>query len=146
MLGVDHDKNILLSTAFPTIPMLGINCWCNVIVFYVGNKRCFIVLYCIVLYCIVLYCIVWHDWSCNWSCHLAIGGATRPTEWRSVVGLVANCPDLSRDFATGGTSNRTIGRRCHDSSCYPSPDATIDRTIDHRLPRLIVRLIAGLHD
>ena len=49
MLGVDHDKNILLSTPFPTIPMLGINCWCNVIVFYVGNKRCCIVLYCIVL-------------------------------------------------------------------------------------------------
>ena len=54
MLGVDHDKNILLSTPFPTIPMLGRNCWCNVIVFYVGNKRCCIVLYCIVLYCIVL--------------------------------------------------------------------------------------------
>ena len=51
MLGVDHDKNILLSTPFPTIPMLGTNCWCNVIVFYVGNKRCCIVLYCIVLYC-----------------------------------------------------------------------------------------------
>ena len=48
MLGVDHDKNILLSTPFPTIPMLGTNCWCNVIVFYVGNKRCCIVLYCIV--------------------------------------------------------------------------------------------------
>ena len=46
MLGVDHDKNILLSTPFPTIPMLGRNCWCNVIVFYVGNKRCCIVLYC----------------------------------------------------------------------------------------------------
>ena len=58
MLAVDHDKNILLSTPFPTIPMLGTNCWCNVIVFYVGNKRCCIVLYCIVLYCIVLYCIV----------------------------------------------------------------------------------------
>ena len=59
MLGVDHDTNILLSTPFPTIPMLGINCWCNVVfMFYVGNKRCCIVLYCIVLYCIVLYCIV----------------------------------------------------------------------------------------
>ena len=61
MLGVDHDKNILLSTPFPTIPMLGRNCWCNVIVFYVGNKRCCIVLYCIVLYCIVLYCIVLYE-------------------------------------------------------------------------------------
>ena len=58
MLGVDHDKIILLSTPFPTIPMLGKNCCCGVIVFDVGNKRCCIVLYCIVLYCIVLYCIV----------------------------------------------------------------------------------------
>ena len=40
MLGVDHDKIILLSTPFPTIPMLGKNCCCGVIVFYVGNKRC----------------------------------------------------------------------------------------------------------
>ena len=48
MLGVDHDKIILLSTPFPTIPMLGKNCCCGVIVFYVGNKRCCIVLYCIV--------------------------------------------------------------------------------------------------
>ena len=51
MLGVDHDKILLLSTPFPTIPMLGKNCCYNVIVFYVGNKRCCIVLYCIVLYC-----------------------------------------------------------------------------------------------
>ena len=61
MLGVDHDnsdKIILLSTPFSTIPMLGKNCCFNVIVFFVGNKRCCIVLYCIVLYCIVLYCIV----------------------------------------------------------------------------------------
>ena len=49
MLGVDYDKIILLSTPFPTIPMLGTNCCCSVIVFYVGNKRC-IVLHCIVLY------------------------------------------------------------------------------------------------
>ena len=40
MLGVDHDKIILRANPFPTIPMLGTNCWCNVIVFYVGNKRC----------------------------------------------------------------------------------------------------------
>ena len=58
MLGVDHDKIILLSTPFPTIPMLGKNCCYNVIVFFVVTKRCCIVLYCIVLYCIVLYCIV----------------------------------------------------------------------------------------
>ena len=38
-----HDKIILLSTPFPTIPMLGNNCCCDVIVFYVGNNR-----YCIV--------------------------------------------------------------------------------------------------
>ena len=47
MLGVDHDKIILLSTPFPTIPMLGKHCSCDVIMFYVGNKRCCIVLYCI---------------------------------------------------------------------------------------------------
>ena len=48
--GVDHDKIILLSTPFPTIPILGKNCCCGVIVFYVGYKRCCIVLNCIVLY------------------------------------------------------------------------------------------------
>ena len=54
MLEVDHDKIILLSTPFPTIPMLATNCCCNVNLFYVGNKRsCCIVLYCIALYCIV---------------------------------------------------------------------------------------------
>ena len=31
MLGVDHDKIILLSTPVPTIPMLGKNCCCDVI-------------------------------------------------------------------------------------------------------------------
>ena len=46
MLGVDRDKIILLSSPFPTIPMLGKNCCCDVIVFYVGNKRCCIVLCC----------------------------------------------------------------------------------------------------
>ena len=46
MLGVDHDNIILLSTPFPTIPMLGNTYCCGVIVFYVGNKRCCIVLYC----------------------------------------------------------------------------------------------------
>ena len=54
MLVVDHDKIIHLSTHVPSIPMLGKNCCYNVIVFYVGNKRCCI----IILYCIVLYCIV----------------------------------------------------------------------------------------
>ena len=52
MLEVDQDKIILLSTPFPTIPMLATNCCCNVILLYVGNKRR-IVLYCFVLYCIV---------------------------------------------------------------------------------------------
>ena len=52
MLGVDHDDILLLSTPFPTIPMFGKHCCCDVIVLYVGNKRCCsIVLYCIVLYC-----------------------------------------------------------------------------------------------
>ena len=46
MLGVDHDKIILLSTLFPTIPMLATNC-CNVNLYYVENKRsCCIVLCC----------------------------------------------------------------------------------------------------
>ena len=40
--GVDHDKIILLSTAFPTIPMLGTDCCCNVILVYVGNKSCIV--------------------------------------------------------------------------------------------------------
>ena len=39
MLEVDHDKIILLSISCPTILMLGTNCCCNVILFYVGNKR-----------------------------------------------------------------------------------------------------------
>ena len=42
MLRVDHGKIILMSTHFPTIPMLGT----NVIESYVGNKLCCIVLYC----------------------------------------------------------------------------------------------------
>ena len=58
MLGVDHDKNMLLSTPFPTIPMLeqivGIMLLCSML----GIND--VVLYCIVLYCIVLYCIVWY--------------------------------------------------------------------------------------
>ena len=45
MLGVDHDKIIFLSTPFPTIPMLGKKICYNVIVSFVGNKRCCIVLY-----------------------------------------------------------------------------------------------------
>ena len=60
MMGVDHDKIILLSTSFPTIPMLGKNGCCDVIVYYVGNKRCCIVLYCIALHCIALHCIALH--------------------------------------------------------------------------------------
>ena len=55
--------------------------------------------------------------------HLAIGGASRRMSSRSVVGLFATCPDLSHDVATGGTTNRTIGRRCHDWSFDTSPDA-----------------------
>ena len=40
MLRVDHDKSILLSTPFPATPMLSTNCCRNVMLFYVGNKRC----------------------------------------------------------------------------------------------------------
>ena len=40
---MEHDTISILSTPFPTIPVLGKNCCCDVIVFYVGNKR-----YCIV--------------------------------------------------------------------------------------------------
>ena len=58
MLGVDHDKIILLPTPFPTIPMLVKNCCYTVIVFYVGNKRCCIVLYRIALYCIVIVIVI----------------------------------------------------------------------------------------
>ena len=63
-----------------------------------------------------------------------------------VVRPLANCPDLSHDFATGGTINRTIGRRCHDWSCDPSPDTTIDRTIGHITHWLIVCPVAERHD
>ena len=45
MLGVDHDNIILLFTTFPIIPMLGTHFCFNVILFYVGNKQCCIVLY-----------------------------------------------------------------------------------------------------
>ena len=45
MLGVDHDHIILLSTPFPTIPMLGKHCCYGVIVFYVEKND--VVLYCI---------------------------------------------------------------------------------------------------
>ena len=51
-VGVDHDNIILLSTTFPTIPMFGTHCCCNVILYYVGNKRCCIALYCIESYSI----------------------------------------------------------------------------------------------
>ena len=47
MLGVDHDKIILLSTPFPIIPIVVTNCCCNMLcLFYVENKRCIVVLYC----------------------------------------------------------------------------------------------------
>ena len=63
MLWVAHDEVILLSTPFPTIPMLGNNCCCDVMVFYIGNRRCCVVLCCVVLYCIVLYCIELEPYS-----------------------------------------------------------------------------------
>ena len=69
MLGVDHCEIILLSTPFPTIPMLGTNCWCNVIVFYVGNKRCCVVLYCIVLHFTALHCSALYIACLDLTCH-----------------------------------------------------------------------------
>ena len=33
-----------------------------------------------------------------------------------VVRLLVMCPDLSHDFATSGTKNRTIGRRCRNAN------------------------------
>ena len=41
---MEIDKIILLYTPFTNIPILGTNCCCGVILFYVGNKRCYIVL------------------------------------------------------------------------------------------------------
>ena len=60
MFVVDHDTIILLSTPFPTIPMLGKHCCCGVIVFYVGNvgnKRCCTALY-LPMQMYILYCIL----------------------------------------------------------------------------------------
>ena len=116
----------------------------------------------------ILRITLWHDWACNLSCHLMIGDATRRTTSLSVVRLLATCPDLSHDFATtGGATNCTIARRCHDWSCYPSPDATVyhaigrrrhdwscdrlqdsttDRPIGRRTSRLIVRSVTRYHD
>ena len=41
---MENDKIILLYTPFTNIPISGRNCCCVVILFYVGNKRCYIVL------------------------------------------------------------------------------------------------------
>ena len=45
-LNISMKSQNFYSTPFQTIPMLGTNYCCNVILFYVGNKRCCIVLYC----------------------------------------------------------------------------------------------------
>ena len=58
MMGVDHDKIILLSTSFPTIPMLGKNGCCDVLCTMLEIND--VLLYCIVLYCIALHCIALH--------------------------------------------------------------------------------------
>ena len=63
----------------------------------------------------------------------ATGRATCATS-RSVVRLLATCPDLSQHFVTDGTTNRTIGRRCDDRLCHLSPDTTMYRTIGRRTP------------
>ena len=88
MLGVDHDKIILLSTPFPTIPILGKNCCYNVIVFFV------------VLYCIVLYCMCAHNYeSSDWIRSNTIHGClwlhpvlnSDSTHWRKVVSEASVC-------------------------------------------------------
>ena len=56
-----------------------------------------------------------------------IGRATGRATCRLVVRLLVTCPDLSHDVVTGGTTNRTIGRGCHDG-----------RAIRRRTERLIV--------
>ena len=50
----------------------------------------------------------------HWSCHLAIGGATRRTKSRSVVRLLTTCPDWLHELTTGGTTNILLpeARRC----------------------------------
>ena len=77
MLGVDHDKTILLSTPFQPSQcweqIVGVMLLCsmleiNDVVLYCIVLYC-IVLYCIVLYCIVLYCIVLY---CIALCEAAI--------------------------------------------------------------------------
>ena len=53
-LGMDPDKIILLSTPFPTIPMLGTNCCCTVLfcsMLEINDD----VLYCVALRCVALY-------------------------------------------------------------------------------------------
>ena len=59
MLGVDHDKIILLSIPVPLIPILGTNCCCDVI-FCSMLEINYVELYCIVLHCIALHCIALH--------------------------------------------------------------------------------------
>ena len=71
---------------------------------------------------------------------------------RLIILPVARCYDRSFG-ATIATFDRTIGRRsqlsvarCYDLSCDRSLPLTIDRTIDHRVPRLIVRSVTGCHE
>ena len=78
MLGVDHDYIILLSTPFTTIPMFGTNCSCDVIVFYVGNKRC----------CIVLCRVAWRRVASRgvaWRRVASRSVAWRRVAWRRIV-------------------------------------------------------------
>ena len=65
-----------------------------------------------------------HDQSCNWSCHLTTGGTTNRL--------------LTDTMKCGGVSGGQVTR-------HMTPDA-IDRTIDRRGPRLIVRsIVYGYH-
>ena len=61
MLGVDHDKIILLSTPFPTIPMLGADVGVMLLCSMLEINDvvlCCVVLCCVVLCCVVLCCVV----------------------------------------------------------------------------------------
>ena len=66
-----------MSTPFPTIPMLGTNCCCNVILFHAGNKRCC----CIVLYNIIV------SHGCVHSCnvHVAMGQIYRVSQIKTYM-------------------------------------------------------------
>ena len=80
MLGVDHDQIILLYTPFPTMPILGTNCCCNVILFYVGNNRC---------------CIVFYQYHCLYNAQIGTGQTNSNSISRPIInGSLPNVQQL----------------------------------------------------